>query len=129
MGVRIAVDDFGSGYAEQSDLQLMPLDFLKVDRSSLAASEDEEYRSWLLQAILIVGRELSLTVIATGIQTHEQLRAVQVLGCTMAQGTFMGRPVPADAVEGVIQSEFPAAPADPTSLPQWSPGSTPPAQG
>jgi EAL domain-containing protein (putative c-di-GMP-specific phosphodiesterase class I) len=129
MGVRIAVDDFGSGYAEQSDLQLMPLDFLKVDRSSLAASEDEEYRSWLLQAILIVGRELSLTVIATGIQTQEQLRAVQVMGCTMAQGSFMGRPAPADAVESVLQSELPAAPADPTSLAQWSPGSTPPAEG
>ena len=47
----------------------MPLDFLKVDRSSLAASDDEDYRSWLLEAILIVGRDLSLTVIAKGIET------------------------------------------------------------
>jgi diguanylate cyclase (GGDEF)-like protein len=129
LGVRLAVDDFGSGYAEQSDLQRMPLDFLKVDRSSLAASEDEEYRSWLLQAILIIGRELSLTVIATGIQTHEQLRAVQVMGCTMAQGSFMGVPGPADGVESVLQADFPAAPADPTSLTQKVARLAPPAEG
>ena len=61
LGVRIAIDDFGSGYAHHADLQRMPLDFLKVDRSSLAASDDEDYRSWLLQAILVVGRDLSLT--------------------------------------------------------------------
>ena len=54
LGVRIAIDDFGSGYAHHSDLQRMPLDFLKVDRSSLAASDDEDYRSWLLEAILVV---------------------------------------------------------------------------
>ena len=69
LGVRIAIDDFGSGYAYRSDLQRMPLDFLKVDRSSLAASDDEDYRSWLLEAILIFGRDLSLTVIAKGIET------------------------------------------------------------
>jgi EAL domain-containing protein (putative c-di-GMP-specific phosphodiesterase class I) len=74
--VSIAIDDFGgSGYAYQSDLRLLPLDFLKVDRSSLASSEDEDYRTWLLEAILIVGRDLSLTVIATGIDSVEQLAA------------------------------------------------------
>jgi EAL domain-containing protein (putative c-di-GMP-specific phosphodiesterase class I) len=118
LGVQIAVDDFGSGYAEQSDLQRMPLDFLRVNRGSLAAAEDEEYRSWLLQAILIVGRELSLTVIATGIETHEQLEAVQVMGCAMAQGSFMSGPVALDGVDGVLRSESPAAPAAPTILPQ-----------
>src|SRR5262249_8924695 len=61
LGVRIAVDDFGSGYAYRSDLQRMPLDFLKVDRSTLAASDDEDYRSWLLEAILLFGRDLALT--------------------------------------------------------------------
>ena len=54
LGVRIAIDDFGSGYAYRADLQRMPIDFLKVDRSSLAAGEDEDYRSWLLEAILVV---------------------------------------------------------------------------
>jgi len=115
LGVRIAIDDVGSEHAYHSDLQRMPLDFLKVDRSSLDASDDEDYRSWLLQAILIVGRDLSLTVIATGIETYEQMTAVQAMGVTMAQGFFMGKPTPADAVESLFDSDFPTAPATSTS--------------
>ncbi len=112
LGVCIAIDDFGgSGYARHSELQRMPLDVLKVDRSSLAASEDEDYRSWLLEAILIFGRDLSLTVIATGIETYEQLTALHAIGCTTAQGSLMGEPTPPDLVEGLLDAEFPAASA------------------
>ena len=54
LGVRIAIEDFGSAYAHHSDLRRLPLDFLNVDRGSLASSDDEDYRSWLLQAILVL---------------------------------------------------------------------------
>jgi diguanylate cyclase (GGDEF)-like protein len=108
LGVRIAIDDFGSGYAYRSDLQRMPLDFLKVDRSSLAASDDEDYRSWLLEAILHFGRDLSLTVIAKGVETFEQMTALQSMGCTLAQGYFMGDPTPGNAVEGLFSADFAA---------------------
>ncbi len=110
LGVRIAIDDFGSGgYAHHTDLRQMPLDSLRVDRNSLAASEDEAYRSWLLEAILVVGRDLSLTVIATGIETHEQLGTLQRIGCTMAQGALLGKPTSADAVESLFNSGLPVA--------------------
>ncbi len=119
LGVRIAIDDFGgSGYAYHSDLRRMPLDFLKVDRSSLAESEDEDYRSWLLEAILIVGRDLSLTVIAKGIETHEQLSTLQGMGCTMAQGVLIGKPVPANAIETVFSASLPAAHTSSTRVPE-----------
>jgi len=109
LGVRIAIDDFGgSGYAYHSDLRRLPLDFLKVDRGSLAASEDEDYRTWLLEAIMIVGRDLSLTVIAKGIESFEQLSALQGMGCAMAQGTLMGKAVPANAIENVFGVKLPA---------------------
>jgi diguanylate cyclase (GGDEF)-like protein len=112
LGVRIAIDDFGgSGYAYHSDLRRMPLDFLKVDRSSLAASEDEDYRTWLLEAIMIVGRDLSLTVIAKGIESREQLESLHEMGCTMAQGEFLGKPVTANDLEGVLVGTMPAAAA------------------
>jgi diguanylate cyclase (GGDEF)-like protein len=110
LGVRIAIDDFGNGYAYRSGLQQMPLDFLKVDRSSLAEADDEDYRSWLLEAILSFGRELSLTVIAKGIETQEQLSTIDAMGCTMAQGFFLGKPVPTDAVEGLFDMRLPAVP-------------------
>ena len=119
LGVRIAIDDFGgSGYAYHSDLRRMPLDFLKVDRSSLAAAEDEDYRTWLLEAILIVGRDLSLTVIAKGIESHEQLASLQAMGCTMAQGALMGKPTPANDIQSLFDADLPAAPASSTSVPQ-----------
>jgi EAL domain-containing protein (putative c-di-GMP-specific phosphodiesterase class I) len=98
LGVRLAIYDFGSSYAHHSDLRRLPLDFLVVSRTSLAASDDEDYRSWLLQAILVLAKDLSLTVIAKGIGTQEELIALQTLGCTLAQGPFMGAPVPAEAV-------------------------------
>ncbi|HMD56442.1 MAG TPA: EAL domain-containing protein [Solirubrobacteraceae bacterium] len=99
LGVQIAIDNFGSGYAYRSDLQRMPIDYLKVDRGSLAASEDEDYRHWLLEAILVFGRDLSLTVVAKGIETAEQVDALQTMGCTLAQGHFFGEPAPGDALE------------------------------
>jgi diguanylate cyclase (GGDEF)-like protein len=111
LGVRIAIDDFGNGYAYRSGLQQMSLDYLKVDRSSLAEADDEDYRSWLLEAILSFGRELSLTVIAKGIETQEQLSTIDAMGCTMAQGFFLSKPIPLDAVESLFDVRLPAAPA------------------
>jgi diguanylate cyclase (GGDEF)-like protein len=116
LGVRIAIDDFGSGYAYRSDLQRMPVDFLKVDRSSLAASDDEDYRSWLLEAILIFGRDLSLTVIAKGIETEEQMNTLQAMGCTLAQGFHLGEPTAAGGVVGLLSPIAPAADAGTTGL-------------
>jgi diguanylate cyclase (GGDEF)-like protein len=109
LGVSIAIDDFGgSGYAHHADLRQLPLDSLRVDRSSLAASEDESYRNWLLEAIMLVGRDLHLTVIATGIETHEQMGTLQTLGCTMAQGALLGAPTPEDAIGSLFAVELPS---------------------
>jgi EAL domain-containing protein (putative c-di-GMP-specific phosphodiesterase class I) len=110
LGVSIAIDEFGSGYARHTDLERMPLDLLKVDRSSLAASDDEDYRGWLLRTVLIVGKDLSLPVVATGIETYEQLITVQAMGYPMAQGFFLAMPSPADAVESLLDAGLPTAP-------------------
>ncbi len=140
LGVRIAIDDFGSGYAYRADLQRMPIDFLKVDRSSLASSDDENYRSWLLEAILVFGRDLSLTVIAKEVESQEQLWALKEMGCALAQGYFMGEPAPAAAVEQLLGVSIPApapapvpapvpvgaaAPAAQTGDPAWPPAAPP----
>jgi diguanylate cyclase (GGDEF)-like protein len=115
LGVKLAIDEFGNGYAYRSDLQRMPLDYLKVDRSSLAASDDEDYRSWLLEAILVFGRDLSLTVIAKGVETYEQMIALRDGNCPLAQGFFLGKPMPAEAVEGLLRlpQNAPAEPSRP----------------
>ncbi len=108
LGVRIAIDDFGaSGYAYHRDLQRLPLDFLRVDRSSLAVSDDEQYRSWLLEAILLVGREYSLTVIAKEVETYPQMTALRAMGCPMVQGSFMGKPTAAEGLPALFATEVP----------------------
>jgi len=113
LGVRIVLDDFGTAYAYHDELQRIPLDFLKVDRGSLHAPEDEEYRSWLFRAILSVGHELSLTVIAKGVETEEQLTKLRAMGCTMAQGFALGEPTLPHALGGLFESGLPAARATP----------------
>jgi diguanylate cyclase (GGDEF)-like protein len=112
MGVRIAINDFGSAYANHSDLQRLPLDFLKVDRGSLAATDDEDYRKWLLEAILVLGRDLSLTVVAKGIETEEQMITLHAMGCAQAQGPFMGEAAPAKAIEGLFDAKPPVEPGE-----------------
>jgi diguanylate cyclase (GGDEF)-like protein len=102
LGVSIAVDDFGTGYASLSQLQQMPADVLKVDRSFIAALETGEQSRDLLQAILGVGRSMSLKVIAEGIENEDQLRTVTEMGCQMAQGFLLGRPAPAEVIEGLL---------------------------
>jgi EAL domain-containing protein (putative c-di-GMP-specific phosphodiesterase class I) len=115
LGVRVAIDDFGSDFANQGDLQKMPLDVLKVDRSTLGASDDEEYRSWLFQTILVLGRDLALPVIAKEVETFEQLVTLQALGCAMAQGYLIGKPAPLEQVETVINTPLPSAAAEQSS--------------
>src|SRR5437588_247771 len=100
LGVGIAIDDFGTGYASLSHLQRMPADVLKVDRSFVAALEDGGQSHELLEAILGVAQALSLSVIAEGIETVEQLRTIQDMGCEMAQGFLLGRPSPAEVLDG-----------------------------
>jgi diguanylate cyclase (GGDEF)-like protein len=92
LGVRVAIDDFGTGYASLSQLQRMPVDILKIDRSFVAALSDGGHGRELLEAILGVGRSLSLTVVAEGIEEHAQLRMLEEMGCQMAQGFMLGRP-------------------------------------
>ncbi len=101
LGVRVAIDDFGTGYASLSQLQRMPVDILKIDRSFVAALEGGGEGRALLEAIVGVGRALSLSVVAEGIEEPEQLMALQEMGCEMAQGFLLGKPSAAHSIEAL----------------------------
>jgi predicted signal transduction protein with EAL and GGDEF domain len=101
-GVRVALDDFGTGYASLAQLQRVPADILKVDRSFVAALEDGGQSADLLQAIVGVGRSLSMKVLAEGIETAEQLQAVTAMGCELGQGYHLGRPAPVEVIDGLL---------------------------
>jgi diguanylate cyclase (GGDEF)-like protein len=104
LGVRVAIDDFGTGYASLSHLQRIPVDILKIDRSFVAALNDGGQSRELLAAILGVGQALSLAVVAEGIEEQGQLGTLEEMGCQMAQGFLMGKPGPAEAIEGLLGS-------------------------
>jgi diguanylate cyclase (GGDEF)-like protein len=104
LGVRVAIDDFGTGYASLSQLQRMPVDVLKIDRSFVAALTDGDHSGELLEAILGVGRALSLSVVAEGIEEQSQMTTLERMGCAMAQGFLLGRPDTAETVEGLIRA-------------------------
>jgi diguanylate cyclase (GGDEF)-like protein len=109
LGVSIAIDDFGTGYASLSQLQRLPVDVLKIDRSFVAALNDGPRSRQLLQAILGVGGALSLAVVAEGVEEQSQLIAIEEMGCEMCQGFLMARPGPPEAICGLRASRGSAA--------------------
>ena len=105
LGVRLAMDDFGTGYSSLSYLRSFPFDGLKIDRSfvcGLTASGDDQS---IIQAIVGLGRALSLTVTAEGVETMEQLQALQQARCDEVQGYFFSKPMDARAIGELINAE------------------------
>jgi len=104
MGVRIAMDDFGTGYASLSQLARFPFDKIKIDRSlSGTAGENGKNRA-IVRAIAALGDSLGVSTMAEGIETAEQLERVQKDGCSSVQGYLFSKPVPANELEALISS-------------------------
>ena len=90
LGVRVALDDFGTGYSSLSYLPRLPLDTLKIDRElvrRVGGARDT------VPAVLRLGRDLGLTVVAEGIETADQLLMLREAGCTLGQGFLLARPL------------------------------------
>jgi diguanylate cyclase (GGDEF)-like protein/PAS domain S-box-containing protein len=116
LGVRLAIDDFGTGYASVSYLQSMPIDILKVDKSFVASGSDGERRRELFEAIVNIGRVLSLVTIAEGIEQPSQLETAKEAGCDLAQGYLLGRPLPSEAAQRLIVERSAVLPRPQTQI-------------
>jgi EAL domain-containing protein (putative c-di-GMP-specific phosphodiesterase class I) len=92
LGVRLALDDFGTGYSSLSYLRTLPLDMLKVARPFIEGITHGPQEASFLRMIKELGEMLGLQVVAEGIETAEQLRLVNALGCELGQGFLLGRP-------------------------------------
>jgi len=95
-GIRIALDDFGTGYSSLSWLHRFPVDIVKIDRSFVHTLTSDHVRAVVVRAVLDIAAETGLVVVAEGVETEEQRRALVELGCTRAQGWLFGRAVAAD---------------------------------
>ena len=95
LGVRVALDDFGTGYSSLRYIQELPIDTLKIDRSFVANASADPRGEPIVASIVELAHRLGMTVVAEGIETDRCLDLVTSLGCDMAQGYHLGRPVPA----------------------------------
>ena len=102
LGVRIAMDDFGTGYANLSFLSRLPVDRLKLDRSLVQRMTLDRKSAAVVRLIVSLGAELDMEVIAEGVETEEQLQMLTDLGCQQAQGYLLGRPMVADQVQALL---------------------------
>ena len=91
-GVRVAVDDFGSGYSSLGQLRRLPVDMLKIDREFLAEARSAQATA-LLRAVVELGNGLGLTVVAEGVERQDQLALVRGVGCALGQGWLWARPI------------------------------------
>ncbi len=95
LGVHLALDDFGTGYSSLLYLQGLPIDRLKVDRTFVAGLGSSGQDPTIISTVVELAHKLGLRVVAEGVETESELRAVVEMGCDEAQGFFLGRPSPA----------------------------------
>jgi diguanylate cyclase (GGDEF)-like protein len=102
LGVRVALDDFGSGYSNLGYLQRFPLDKLKIDKSFVAALGRSANGGVIIQAIVALGRALGLTVLVEGVETEHQRVLLRLAGCDEMQGFLFARPAPAKEIDKLL---------------------------
>ncbi|HEX8544021.1 MAG TPA: EAL domain-containing protein [Pseudomonas sp.] len=102
LGVRLSMDDFGTGYSSLSYLRSFPFDGLKIDRSFLNRLGDNSDDQSIIRAIVGLGRALSLTVTAEGIETAEHLELLKAVCCDEGQGYFLNRPMDAQSFNALL---------------------------
>ena len=105
LGVRLAVDDFGTGNASLRHLARFPVDVLKIDRSFVSNIGVDRRQTAIAGSIIGLGADLDMLVVAEGIETPEQLAELRRLGCDFGQGFYLGRPVPAAELERLLDPE------------------------
>ena len=104
LGARISMDDFGTGYSSLSYLRKFPFDKIKIDQSFIRDLASRPESLAIVRAVAGLGSTLGIATTAEGIETMEQLRAVQAEGCTQVQGFLLGKPKPASQVPMLLNA-------------------------
>jgi diguanylate cyclase (GGDEF)-like protein len=120
-GVRLAIDDFGVGFSSVGYLQRLPVDVLKIDKSFIVALDSDPRAAALVEAMVLMGAALGLTVVAEGVERRAQADALRAGGCHVAQGYLVSRPLPLTEVVALLRSAPGGVLLDPAAGPSPRP--------
>ena len=98
MGVELAIDDFGTGYSSLSQLKRLPVTELKIDRSFVMSMMSDDNDAVIVNSTIDLGHNLGLRIVAEGVENQESWQRLAMLGCDVAQGFHLSRPVPSGAL-------------------------------
>jgi EAL domain-containing protein (putative c-di-GMP-specific phosphodiesterase class I) len=104
-GVRLYVDDFGSGFSSLSSLHRFQLDSLKIDQSLFVGGSPKGEAPDLVRTIVALAREMGKPVVAEGVETAEQVAFLRELGCAAAQGFYFSPPLDSDAARELLSRQ------------------------
>ncbi|MGZ5870961.1 MAG: sensor domain-containing protein [Bradyrhizobium sp.] len=102
LGVRISMDDFGSGYSSLSYLQAFPFDKIKIDRAFVMNLGRNPQSAAIIRAVIGLGHGLEMSIVAEGVETQEQLSFLAEQGCDAVQGYFIGKPLPIGQYDALV---------------------------
>jgi len=119
-GIKLSIDDFGTGYSSLSYLHRFPIDTLKIDRSFISCLGRQGENLELVRAIMAMARSLGMDAIAEGVETAEQLRQLQKLGCQKVQGYLFSPPIPAEEIAMLLDMNAGVRNCDRTALDNFS---------
>ena len=102
LGVRISMDDFGSGYSSLSYLQAFPFDKIKIDRAFVVNLGRNPQSAAIVRAVIGLGHGLEMSIVAEGVETQEQLGFLADAGCDAVQGYFIGKPLPIGQYDALV---------------------------
>ncbi len=109
IGVQLSIDDFGTGYSSLTYLRRFPVDELKIDQSFVAEMTHNADDAAIVAAIISLGRNMHRRIVAEGVETMAQARALRRLGCDVMQGFLFSRPVPANEMASLLSQSQPYA--------------------
>ncbi len=102
LGVKLSVDDFGTGYSSLKQLQALPVNELKIDRSFVSGMTESHENATIVNSTVEMARELGMSVVAEGVETVSEMRALATVGCDEIQGFYLARPMsPEDVVSWI----------------------------
>ncbi|MDT4937313.1 MAG: hypothetical protein QOG80_984, partial [Pseudonocardiales bacterium] len=109
MGLTLAIDDFGTGYSSLSYLKRLPVNEVKIDKSFVLNMQEDENDAVIVRSIIDLARNLGLRVVAEGVETTDAWDALRGMGCDIAQGYYISRPLPAEQFGAWLETVTPTA--------------------